>query len=110
MKITSFITYLQNLGSDDAEGYVKEAYVCCWNNISHEEPIRHSFVTLTEIPKIVHDAPQELSWQLHKHCHLHTLESLLPPFALMASLLVKGQRSCLILSLPCKKVQRYESI
>ena len=54
--------YLKDLGGDDAEGKVKETDVSGWNNIFHEKPISNSLVILTEVPKIVHDAPQELCW------------------------------------------------
>ena len=57
-----YTIYLQDLGGNDAEGKVKEADVSGWNDIFHEEPMSNSLVILTEVPKIVHDAPQELCW------------------------------------------------
>lgn len=72
-----FTLYLEDHRGNDAEGNIKEADVGGRDDVLHEEPVGHPLVILTEVPKIVHDAPQELSWQVQQHCHFHFLESLL---------------------------------
>ena len=49
--LTENILYLEDLGSNNAEGDIKEAEVEGWHDILHEEPMSHSLVILTKVPE-----------------------------------------------------------
>ena len=55
--LLEYILYLEDLGSNNAEGDIKEADVGGWDDVLHEEPMGHSLVILTKVPEIVHDTP-----------------------------------------------------
>ena len=52
-----FTAYLKNLGSNNAEGNIKETDVGSWYHIFHKEPMGHSLVILAEVPEIIQGTP-----------------------------------------------------
>ena len=57
--LTECILYLENLGSNNAEGGITEAEVEGWHDILHEEPVSHSLVILTKVPENVKEIVKE---------------------------------------------------
>ena len=57
--LVEYIIYLEDLGSNNAEGDIKEAEVEGWHDILHEEPVSHSLVILTKVPENVKEIVKE---------------------------------------------------